>query len=210
MTTAKKLFDEALKSPMRDVGWTPRAAGWFTREVGPEHLAVLATSVATAHASPGEGQATGHLGLRVEQVEQTVSHLLARKDEGYKARTTTTPLGYVSTQHRWLEWAITGPSVERIAQEVAQLVATEGWAFVSALANDPDAMVNAVKAAPSFGQASGFARAVVLLAHLGRDDEAQQVIEDRRRQCEGRTDPAASDTRRACDVLFGWLADSER
>ena len=133
VATAKAVLNDALKGPMREAGWTPRAAGWFVRSVTPECLAVVATSVATKRALVGEGAATAHVGLRVEPVEQTVHRLLAVKDEGYRSRTATTPLGYATRQNRWLEWPVTETHVEQVAGAMAALIADDGWQYVTAV-----------------------------------------------------------------------------
>lgn len=186
------------------------AAGWFVKTITSDYLAVVATSVATKHAATGEGQATAHLGLRVESVEQTVSQLLGLKYEGYRSRTATTPLGHATGQNRWLEWPISQAEVEQVASAVAALIADKGWQYLGRLADDADFLLAAIKASASFDQSIGFARTVVLLGRLGRRDEARRVIEERQQQVEGRSDAAAQDAQRAADVLLPWLHDNRK
>jgi len=58
MATGRKLIETALRPPMRERGWTPRASGWFTRTAGPGALGVVAVGVASKYAAPGTAMAT--------------------------------------------------------------------------------------------------------------------------------------------------------
>lgn len=194
---------------MRDAGWTPKAAGWFVRSVSQDCVAVVAVSVATKHALTGEGQATAHIGLRVEPVEQTVHRLLGVKDEGYRSRTATTPLGYATAQNRWLEWPVVEAQVEQVAGAMAAVITGDGWQYVRSLADDADSLLAATRASAASGTSIGLGRMVVLLGGLGRDDEARRVLEQGQQQAEGRSDAAAQDVRRVADVLLARLRDCE-
>lgn len=205
MATARVLLNEALKDPMLRAGWTPKSAGWFVRPASGDTLAVVASSVATAHARPGEGLGTVHLGIRIDSVERTVARLLDMKDDGYRSRTATVPIGHATSKNRWREWQVSASEVDTVAREIAQLVAEEGWPYLCALVDDADALLGAVHRSPSIAQSAGFARVVVLLGSLGRKREAQGFIESRVDEVASRSDPAAQDLRRAAESLRSWL-----
>jgi hypothetical protein len=205
VATAKALLNTAMKEPMSAAGWTPKAAGWFVRPVTSDVVAVASTSVATAHAHPGEGQATVHVGLRVEPVEQAVSSLLGDNDGGYKSRTVTTPLGYVTPEKRWREWQVSVRETDAVATEMASLLATDGWAYISALAADSGALLAATRDSPAMSQSVGLARLVVLLHRFGRSDEARRTVWERQEQLTSRSDAAANDQRETATSLLAWL-----
>jgi hypothetical protein len=52
VVTGPKLMERALREPMQAIGWTPRAAGWFTRPVAPGYIGVLAATATSEHEGP--------------------------------------------------------------------------------------------------------------------------------------------------------------
>lgn len=191
---------------MRLAGWTPKAAGWFVRDVSPDCQAVAATSVATEHSAPGEGMGTVHIGTRLHSVERTVSRLLGSKDEGYKTRTASTPVGYATAERRWREWPISPAEVGGSAAEITDVVASDGWRHVCALAENHELAIEAVHDSPAIAQATGFARLVVLVALVRGGEAALEAVASRLEEVVDRSDPAADDLRRAGHALSQWIS----
>jgi hypothetical protein len=40
VVTGRQLIRRALRAPLQEAGWTPRAAGWFTRAIAPGYPGV--------------------------------------------------------------------------------------------------------------------------------------------------------------------------
>lgn len=188
---------------MKAAGWTPRAGGWFTRSLTSRCLAVVATGVATKHAGRSEGQATAHLGLRLEPVEQVAAALCEVKDEGYKQRTAVLGLGYATPARRWLEWPVADATVIAVAAELTATVSEYGLPYLERLAGDDGALEAELRAVNS---AVGLARRVVFLALAGRVSQASEALQQGLEGLDGRTDRAAVHMHEAGQRLSVWLA----
>src|SRR4051794_41626834 len=102
---------------MRVIGWTPRAAGWFTRPIAPGYTGVLAASAASEHAAPGTAYTTLFVHLRREDVQPVVRELVQspRKDGGYRSATATTSIGYLMPGPTWRTWHVTPETADAVA-----------------------------------------------------------------------------------------------
>ncbi len=190
---------------MLQAGWQARAAGWFTMPVAPGALGVITLSTATSHSAAGTGRSTAHVGLRINTVETLVCELTGKKDEGYRDRTATTSLGYLMPDKRWREWDVSGATATVVAQTMSEAVERFAVGHLTWLAKDVDALADAVRASAAWGQATGWARLVVLLATAGRVEQASTVLKERLREVTGRTDGAADDVRQVAERLSVWL-----
>jgi len=106
VSTGRALAQAALREPLQAIGWTPRAAGWFTKDVRSGFQGVLALGSAAEHSSTGTARIMLHVGIRDEQTEQLVSRLTDEPDGGYRQRTATTGIGYLLPGTSWREWEI--------------------------------------------------------------------------------------------------------
>ncbi len=188
---------------MAQAGWTPRAAGWFTRSLSSEHLAVVAASMASSYGLAGEGQGYAHLGLRVHAVEEAVSALCQVKDGGYKQRTTVIGLGYASPAATWVEWPVSSGTAADVAAEMTAMATNYGVQHVKRLAADADALALELV---YFGDVTGVVRKVVVLALAGRVQEASEAL---RRALDGldeRTYHATAHVHRVAPQVNEWLA----
>lgn len=59
-----------MRNPMLEHGWTPRAAGWFTRSLGQGHLGVVAIGVASKHEASGTATATAYVHFRDDELDR--------------------------------------------------------------------------------------------------------------------------------------------
>src|SRR5580700_3066300 len=107
MTTGRKLAEMALREPMRSIGWQPRAAGWFTRQIAAGFLGVAAVGSASKHSRPGTAQITLYVGIRDEVTEQIAAELCGLRDDGYRQRTAINSIGYLLPGNSWRTWEIT-------------------------------------------------------------------------------------------------------
>jgi len=206
MVTGRKLIETALRAPMRERGWTPRASGWFTRATGPGALWVVAVGVASKCAAPGTAMATAHVHFRDAELEAQVAGLCGWQDQGYRTTTGTTSIGYLMPDACWHEWHVEPDTADAVAHDVAQAVQTYAEPYLRELAEDPRCLLASIVASPSYLIAHGLARAVVLLGREGQLGEASEFLGQRLAALASRTDAAAAEERRVADLLHGWLA----
>lgn len=201
MTTGARLLQAALRDPLRERGWTPRAAGWFTRPLVPGATGVLAIGAASAHSAPGSATATLHVHLRDAQLEADVARLTGVKDEGYTTTTATTSIGYLTPAAAWREWAVDASNADAVAAEMAEAARAYAEPHLRTLATDPRALLAAIMSSPSCMTATGLARAVLLLRRTGHGAEGTELVRRRTSSLAGRTDEAAEMERRVIAAL---------
>ena len=207
MTTGRQLIEEALREPMRVIGWTARAAGWFTRPIAPGYTGVLAASAASEHAAPGTAYTTLFVHLRREDVQPVVRELVPSpyKDGGYRWATATTSIGYLMPEPTWRTWLVTPGTAASVAAELAAATRDHAQPYLDRLAADPELFLEAVKTSAIMASAVGPCTVAVLLARLGRTDEGWAFVQQHVASLGSRTDPAAQETRQMADRLRRWL-----
>ena len=207
MTSGRQLIQQALREPMQAIGWTPRAAGWFTAPLAPGFVGVVAVIIASEHATPGTAEATLSVRLRREDVQPVVRDLLEDlvKDGGYRSSTTTTSIGYLMPGRSWRTWLATPETAAFLAAELAAAIRDYARPYLDRLAADPALLVEAVKSSAIMGSASGPCTVAVTLARLGRPDEGWTFVQQHVTSLGSRTDPAARETQRMADRLRRWL-----
>ena len=130
MTTGRKLAEMALREPMRSIGWQPRAAGWFTRQIAVGFLGVSAVGSASRYSDPGTAEIMLYVGIRDEATERVVSRLCDLNDDVYRQRTASTPIGYLLPDNRWRDWHVTPATAVEVAGELAALVERHGEPYL--------------------------------------------------------------------------------
>lgn len=205
VTAGRILAQRALREPMRGIGWRPRAAGWFTREVAPGFLGVVAVGSASAHSMPGTARITLHVGVRDEVVEPLASQLCGLTDSGYQQRTATVGIGYLLPDSSWREWEITSHNAGPLAHDLASLIPAHAEPYLRRLASDHAALLDAATSSPSSSQMIGVCRGAVLLARYSGRDHAIVFLRDRMAGLGTRTDAAAELERQAAVRVSEWL-----
>jgi hypothetical protein len=207
VTTGRQLIEQAMRAPMQAIGWTPRAAGWFTTPVAPGYTGAVAVGVASKHAEPGSASATLHVHLRREDVQPVVRDLLelTEKDRGYRAPTASTSIGYLMPEPAWREWLVTPETASTVAAELAAATRDYAYPYLQRLTTDPELLVEAVKSSAAMASAGGPCTVAVILARLGRTDEARAYAQQTVAALGARTDPAAQQTRQMADRLRDWV-----
>jgi len=209
--TGRRLIERALRGPLEDAGWTPRAAGWFTRTIAPDHTGVLIASAASEHSPTGTAMATLYVGLRREDVQPLVRELCRtpRSDRGYQSRTVNTTIGYVMPEPTWRTWFVTPDTVESVAAELTALVARHALPYLERLAADPEALLDAVRSTALWDTDSGPCTLAVLLARMGRPDEGWAFVQERLALLGSRTDVANEQLRGMAGRLRSWLDSAQ-
>jgi hypothetical protein len=180
VTTGRALAEAALREPMRAIGWQPRAAGWFTRQITAGYLGVVAVGSASGHSSPGTAQIMLHVGIRHEDTEQVASQLCGLNDQGYRQRTVTAGIGYLLPDRSWRQWEITPGNAGEVARQLAAHVQSYAEPYLHRLSSDHSELLTAARNSPAYSQSIGVCRVAVLLArHQGRD-EATTFLRERR------------------------------
>lgn len=207
MVTGGQLIASALRDPMQSIGWTPRAARWFTRAIAPGYTGVVVASPASEHAAPGTAYVALFVHLRREDVEPVVKELTGStyQDGGYRSATATTSIGYLMPEPTWRTWWVAPHTAGAVAAELAALTQEHAEPYLERLAADPDVLLDAVKSSPSMAQATGPCRVAVLLAGLGRPEEARAFAHQAVAALGSRTDPAAHELRQVVVRLDAWL-----
>ena len=141
-TTGRAAIHAALKAPLQADGWRPRAAGWFTREVGGPWLGVLAVSTATKYSPAGHADATVHVGHHHKQVESEVARLTGVAPS-YRLRTFLTSIGYLMPQRRWTEWAVDSADAAPTAAAMADAIHRYAEPYLARVAGNPAAALKA-------------------------------------------------------------------
>jgi hypothetical protein len=197
----------ALRQPMEAVGWRPRAAGWFTRPIGPGYTGVLAASAASEHAAPGTAHTTLFVHLRREDVQPVVRELVRSpcEDGGYRFATATTSIGYLMPGSTWRTWLVTPETADAVAAELAAATRDHVEPYLERLVADPALFLEAVKTSAIKESATGPSTIAVVLARLGRPDEGWAFMQQHVASLGARTDPAAEETRQMAERLRLWL-----
>lgn len=209
MATGRELAVRALREPMVELGWRPRAAGWFSTPIAAGRTGVLAVGAASEHAAPGTAEVTLHVHLRCEDVQPVVRGLTGSTtpDGGYRSTTAVTSIGYLMPEPTWRTWLVTPSSAAAVAAELAAATRDAARPWLERLVADPDLLIEAVAASPAMASATGPCTVAVLLARLGRPDEGWAFMAERLTRLGDRTDPAADDLRGTAGRLRVWLED---
>lgn len=114
----QRMVAEALVEPLAALGWQKRAWGWFTWPVHDGYLGVLALGSASEHTRPGSALIAPLIGLRHEEIEETVAELCDLKSD-YRMRSVTGALGYQTPEKTYKEWLVDSPAVaDQAAREI--------------------------------------------------------------------------------------------
>jgi hypothetical protein len=207
VVTGRQLLERALRTPLQEAGWTPRAAGWFTRATAPGYTGVLTGSVASEHAPAGTGYGTLYVGLRREDVEPVVRELcqISRPDRGYQSRTVVTSIGYLMPDPTWRTWFVAPDTVDGVAAEFTDLVGRHAVPYLERLTADPEALLDELRRTGIWDSAPGPCTLAVLLARVGRPDEGWAFVQERLALLGPRTDAAAGQMREMAGRLREWL-----
>jgi hypothetical protein len=191
---------------MAQIGWRPRALGWFTLPVSDGCLGVVAVGTASEHSAGGEADATAYVGLRDDAVERIICQLCDIKDDGYQQRTVVSPIGCLMPGRGWLEWHVTPGSAAQVAAELAGAVSSYAVPYLGELAGDPGMLIEEARRAAGLIAASARCRVAVLMARAGQVDEALAFAAACRETASGQ-DAAWAVAQRSWAGAFGrWAA----
>ncbi len=193
MTSGREVAESALAPVLTAVGWKARAAGWFTKEVGPGATGVLAVSVASKHHAAGSASVTLIVGLRDEATEEVVEQVSGPSSPRYAGRTWITPLGHLlpSGDYRAGERDFDEQNAAEKAEELAQLLATDAEPRLRQVADDLLELRALAEASTSGMGPAGLCRIATLVAKTHGPDAASEYVAQRLTSLGGRTDPAA-------------------
>lgn len=171
----QRMVAEALVEPLAALGWQKRAWGWFTWPVHDGYLGVLALGSASEHTRPGSALIAPLIGLRHEEIEETVAELCDLKSD-YRMRSVTGALGYQTPEKTYKEWLVDSPAVaDQAAREITADVDRYGMPYLRSLINSASALLDTIRHHPN--SAPEFCRRTVAAALLGN----QHIVADERR-----------------------------
>lgn len=207
--TGRVLLETALRAPMAERGWRPRAKGWFTRDLGAGALAVVAASTHGEGMAAGTRMGTAYVGVRLDAVQPVVATLTDVKDDGYRFRMATSNIGYVLPERRWRDWYVDAAAADRAAAEIAALTETHVVPYLLRLRDDTDLLIEGVRHSAAMTTSIGFVTIAVLLAHAGRRDEAYRMAHDAFAETGDEQAAWAVERRTAAARLVEWLDAAE-
>jgi hypothetical protein len=205
MASGRQLAEKALREPMRAVGWEPRAAGWFTRQIAAGSLGVVVLGVASRYSRPQTARIMLHVGLRDESTERLASQLCGLKDAGYRQRTATTGIGYLLPRRSWCDWEITPTNAEELASQLAPVVQRYAEPYLRRLSSEHSALLEAARHSAGYSQAVGKCRIAILLASSEGRDQAMAFLLELTDGLRTRTDAAADLEREMAARVRDWL-----
>jgi hypothetical protein len=191
---------------MRSIGWQPRAAGWFTKQVTEGFLGVIGIGVASMGCAAGTARITLYAGIRDEANEDVVAKLCGAKDGGYRQRSLVTSIGYLMPECQWRQWLITPANADAIANELAATVETRAEPYLHNLPSGRAALLDGVWHASGAGQPWGICRVVVYRALYLGIDQALAYLDEQLAALGSRTDLAAEVVREMAPRARAWLA----
>lgn len=159
---------------MQEVGWKPRAAGWFTKQMAPGFLGVVSVDSASKGHERGSASITLHVGLRDEEAEPVVAMCCGTADHVYQRCTVNRYLGYVMPERTFLTWDIDTQVADQVCAELVRNVVDHADPYLRGLAREPEALV-AEAAATGVGW-SNSCRVAVQTFRLGGRDAAEQYL----------------------------------
>ncbi len=138
--------------------------------------------------------------------ERLVAELTGTKDDGYRARTATCALGYVTPAQTYQQWLVDEASASDAAEQIATCVLDHGVPHLRRLAGDPGLLLAEARRHPGSRQSVGICRIAVLAALNGEVAEAQESIKATHdRLAEIGPGAYAEDVRPVLAALSKWL-----
>ena len=199
--TGRSLIEQALREPIRSIGWQPRAAGWFTRELDGEWLGVLAVGVAVQGQPTGHALATVHVGARHQGVEETVAELCGIKPS-YRVRTLVTSIGYLMPERSWREWPVAPGTASSVAARIAAAVSEYGHPCLARVPIERTQVLAETGRGWLSRSAIDLARHLVATALFQGDSDARQLVDQARQSLsEGRHGIAAASMQAALEAF---------
>jgi hypothetical protein len=193
MTSGREAANAALKPALSEAGWNPRAAGWFTKDLGPGVTGVLAVSAASKHHAAGRASVTFMVGLRDEATEEIVEQLSCPWTPRYQGRTVVTPVGYLlpNPDYRHGERDFDEQNASTQADELTHLLVNHAEPRLRQIADDASELTALAERSTSSMGASGLCRIATLLARTKGPKAASEYVAKRLTLLGDRTDRAA-------------------
>lgn len=193
-------FSGAAKERLVVAGWRKRAGDLFTLDRG-DFLGWLGLNRATKYEPL---KVNPVVGVRHQPTETKVAELIGQKPHGYIPPTLSSPIGYLGLG-RFIEIAVADVAdVGRAVDELATLVERDALPFIESNTT-LDALVASLSDRPLVPQAQAELRLPVLLAQVGRKNDALAYLADAVERRGNRNDPEARLYRDFAERATAWI-----
>lgn len=189
--TGQQAAVELLREPLAGLGFRKRAGAIFTIELDDPVIGWLGLNAATEHQPAGQASVNPVVGVRHQTVERIVAVLLGERFHPYVGPTVSTPIGYVMPERRFATWEFGDGDSQGQADRLLTALEDYGLPFMrdrTGLDSIRDAIEQGNAEFPEY-------RLPVVLALLGRHDEAARTIDERLEQLGDADNPFAREFR---------------
>lgn len=193
-------FNLAVKARLVEAGWRKRSGDIYTREVAPGYLAWLGLNRATKYGPPfGVNPVCG---VCADELEKLVFALQALEPQKYVTPTLCRPVGYLTPANTYLELKVDRENLVTMADEISDLVVAYGLPFAESHSS-LESILDGLRRGLSPRQHE-HERTAVVLALLGRSEEAAREAAEALEELGSRTDPAAENLRAFVQRFEVW------
>lgn len=172
--TGRQRAEQTLRPLMQEIGWKPRAAGWFTKQMAPGLLGVVAVDAASKGYERGSASISLHVGLRDQETEPVVANCCGIDDHAYQRRTVNRYIGYVMPERTFLKWDIDMVVADPVCAELVRHVVAYAEPYLRGLAQDPQVLL--VEAAATGLGWPNHCRVAVQTFRVSGRDAAEQYL----------------------------------
>lgn len=171
-------------------------------------MAVLAVGAGSKHRASGHASVTLHVGLRDAAIEAIVEKVTGAQEPSYRARTWTTPLGYLLPTPSFLEGEreFNEHNATAQAEQLASMIAEYAEPRLHQIVNDPLELARLADRSVNNMGAAGLCRIASLRARSEGPESSVKYVTERLAALGDRTDPAADLERDAAPRLLALLA----
>ena len=124
-------LEDAVRSPLAELGFRKRANGIFTMDLESDVLGWLGLNRASEHQAPGRFEVNPVVGIRLQRVERDVARLTSQPFHQYIPPSVSSPLGYLMPGARYHAWELEAPDgPPAAARSMADAVRDYGLSFI--------------------------------------------------------------------------------
>jgi hypothetical protein len=175
---------------MAGIGFKKRQAGIFTLCLNEEVLGWVGLN--TAHYAGGVLTINPTVGVRHQELETLVSNLMGMKPHQYIPPTIGTPIGYLTPKKQFTTWSFQeGTDCDAVVAEMVETVDKVGKPFMKRNANLLAVYETMLNSGLGIRHQLDY-RIPTACALLGKNAEAEAVLNDRLRAISGKVDPASA------------------
>jgi hypothetical protein len=165
-------FSQAVRPLLEDLGLRKRADDTYTLEMPDEFLGTVSLGRATEHRVL---EVWPMVGVRHQPTERRLGALLDRPTHAYLPATILCGIGYLMPAHKWTTWVVREGNINQSAAEIAKAIGDYGLPAIQERGS-LERVYQALSGSDAMSSRRDAYVRPVLLAAMGRDDEAIQTM----------------------------------